>query len=166
MIAIKVPKQKIFMSKLLTGGLFDDYLVEEVVIDTYNTFTIDGHVHNEFYKNANSDENEIIAEDFSKWEKLRPICLELIKGKQTPLGFKFVLRLSDSGKAKIFKDLDSDISADQVSFGINIRYSSGEVVITTGVFCSIFTLDKEAEKAWDNYVPSFLESNDIETEIL
>ena len=27
-------------------------------------------------------------------------------------------------------------------------------------------LDKEAEKAWDNYIPSFLESNGIETDLL
>ncbi len=166
MIAIKVNKQKNFMAKLLTSELFDSFLAEEIIIDTYNTFTIDGRIHKEFYKNANEDDESCPREDFSKWEKLRPICLDLIKGRQTPLGFKFILRLSDEQKASLFKGLDSDISLDQVSFGINIKFQSGEVVITTGVNYSIFTLDKEAEKAWDNYVPSFLESNGIETDIL
>ncbi len=166
MIAIKVLKQKNFMAKLLTSELFDDFLVEEVVIDSYNTFSIDGHIHKEFYKNANEEDEGCPKEDFSKWEKIRPICLSLIKGKQTPLGFKFVLLLSNEQKASLFENMYSDISMDQVSFGINIKFSSGEVVITTGVNYSIFTLDKEAEKAWDNYVPSFLESNDIETDIL
>ncbi|MBE5828044.1 MAG: hypothetical protein E7305_01125 [Butyrivibrio sp.] len=166
MIAIRVSKQRNFMAKLLTSELFDNYLTEEVVIDTYNTFTIDGRVHKEFYKNTNEEDNACPIEEFSKWEKLRPICLELIKGRQTPLGFKFILRLSDQQKASLFETIDSDISMDQVSFGINIKFSSGEVVITTGVNYSIFTLDKEAEKAWDNYVPSFLESNGIETDIL
>ncbi len=166
MIAVKVMKQKNFMAKLLTSELFDNFLVEEVVIDTYNTFSIDGRIHKEFYKNANDEGESCPKEDFSKWEKIRPICLDLIKGRQTPLGFKFILRLSDEQKTSLFKELDSDISLDQVSFGINIKFSSGEVVITTGVNYNIFTLDKEAEKAWDNYVPSFLESNDIETDIL
>jgi hypothetical protein len=166
MIAIKVIQQKNFMAKLLTTELFGDYLVEEVVIDTYNTFTIDGRIHREFYKNANEEDECSPMEDFSKWEKIRPICLDLIKGKQTPLGFKFILRLSDEQKTSLFKELDSDISLDQVSFGINIKFLQGEVMVTTGVNYSIFTLDKEAEKAWDNYVPSFLESNGIETDIL
>lgn len=166
MIAVKVKKQKNFMAKLLTSELFDSFLVEEVVIDTYNTFSIDGRIHKEFYKNANDEDEICPKEDFSKWEKIRPICLDLIKGKQTPLGFKFILHLSDEQKSSIFENVDSDISMDQVSFGINIKFSSGEVVITTGVNYGIFTLDKEAEKAWDNYVPSFLESNGIETDIL
>ena len=166
MIAIKIMKQKNFMAKLLTSELFDNFLVEEVVIDTYNTFTVDGHIHKEFYKNADEEDEGCPKEDFSKWELIRPICLELIKGKQTPLGFKFILRLSNEQKLSLFQNLDSDISLDQVSFGINIKFLQGEVMVTTGVNYSIFTLDKEAEKAWDNYVPSFLESNGIETDIL
>ena len=166
MTSIKITNKKNFMAKLLTSELFDNFLAEEVVIDTYNTFTIDGHIHRDFYKNANEEAAPCPKEEFSKWEKIRPICLDLIKGRQTPLGFRFILRSGDEQKAALFETIDSDISMDQVSFGINIKFSSGEVVVTTGVNYSIFTLDKEAEKAWDNYVPSFLESNGIETDIL
>ena len=166
MIAIRVLKQKNFMAKLLTTGLFDEYLVEDITIDSYNTFTIDGRIHKEFYKDAERETEAIPSEEFSRWEKLRPICLELIKGKQTPLSFKFILRLNDAQKTKLFDSIESDISKDQADFGINIKFSNGEVVITTGVSYNIFTLDKEAEKAWDNFVPSFLESNGIETDIL
>ena len=59
-----------------------------------------------------------------------------------------------------------DISPDQISLGINLRFSQGEVIITTGVSYNIFTLDKSAEKAWDEYIPSFLESNGIEADLL
>ena len=166
MIAIKVLKQKQFMAKLLTTELFDDFLVETATIDSFNTFSIDGRIHKDFYKDTNTSPEVIPTEAFSKWKKLRPICLELIKGKQTPLGFKFILHLSDLQKSVFFQGIDSDISQDQVDFGINIKFASGEVVITTGIAYSIFTLDKEAEKAWDNYIPSFLESNGIETDLL
>ena len=37
---------------------------------------------------------------------------------------------------------------------------------TTGISYSIFTLDKSAEKAWDEYIPGFLESKGIEIELL
>ena len=165
MIALKILKQKNFMSKLLTTDLFDDFTVEEITIDTFNTFTIDGRIHKEFYKDSDTPE-EVPKSEFSEWAKIRPIALSLIKGKHTPLGFKFILHLSDKDKLSILQESDMDIFPDQVSFGIGIKYSQGEVLITTGVSYTIFTLDKSAEKAWDEYVPSFLESNGIEADLL
>ena len=165
MIALKILKQKNFMSKLLTTDLFDDFTVEEVTIDTFNTFTIDGRIHKEFYNDSVTPE-EVPKSEFSEWAKIRPIALSLIKGKHTPLGFKFILHLSDKDKLSILQESDMDISPDQVSFGIGIKYSQGEVLITTGVSYTIFTLDKSAEKAWDEYIPSFLESNGIEADLL
>ncbi|WP_026518746.1 DUF5721 family protein [Butyrivibrio sp. FCS006] len=165
MIALKIKQQKNFMAKLLTTELFDSFLVEEVTIDTFNTFTIDGRIHKEFYKD--SEEAEVaLNNEFSNWAKIRPIALSLIKGKQTPLGFKFILHLSDSDKLALLQNADMDISPDQISLGINLRFSQGEVIITTGVSYNIFTLDKSAEKAWDEYIPSFLESNGIEADLL
>jgi hypothetical protein len=166
MIAVKIQKQKNFMARLLSTDLFDSYLVEEATIETYNTFSIDGRIHKEFYKESPDGIDELPAEEFSRWEKLRPICLELIKGKQTPLGFKFVLHLDSASRKTLFESIDSDITQDLVSLGIVIKYASGTVTITTGASYSVFTLDKEAEKAWDKYIPSFLESNGIEVETL
>lgn len=165
MIALKILQQKNFMAKLLTTELFDSFLVEEVTIDTFNTFTIDGRIHKEFFKDSEETDKTINSE-FSCWSRIRPIALSLIKGKQTPLGFKFILHLSDSDKLALLSDADMDISPDQISLGINLRFSQGEVIITTGVSYNIFTLDKSAEKAWDEYIPSFLESNGIEADLL
>ncbi len=166
MIALKIKNQKNFMTKLLATELFDDFLAEEATIETYNTFSIDGRIHKDFYKDAADLELEVPSEEFSKWGKLRPICLELIKGKQTPLSFKFILHLSGSKKDALISGIDSGFAPSDISLGINIKFSSGVVVITTGVSYSIFTMDKDAEKAWDNYIPSFLESNGIEAELL
>ena len=165
MIALKILKQKNFMAKLLTTELFDNFLVEEVTIDTFNTFTIDGRIHKEFYKDLDEPGDDANSE-FSSWAKIRPIALSLIKGKQTPLGFKFILHLGNDDKLSLLRDADMDISPDQLSLGIGIKYSQGEVIITTGVSYQLFTLDKSAEKAWDEYIPSFLESNDIEADLL
>ena len=165
MIALKILKQKNFMTKLLTTDLFDDFTVEEATIDTFNTFTIDGRIHKEFFLGSD-DMKEIPSTEFSDWARIRPIALSLIKGKHTPLGFKFILHLGDARKLDLLKDNDTDFSPDRISLGINIKYSQGTVVITTGVSYSIFTLDKSAEKAWDEYIPSFLESNGIEADLL
>ncbi len=149
------------MARLLTTDIFDKFLLEEAVIDTFSTFQINGRLHKDFYKGQEESE-PIPDQEFVSWEKIRPIALNLIKGKQTPLGFKFILHLGDEAKLRLLKDADMDISPDQLQLGINIRYANGEVIVTTGVSYNIFTLDKSAEKAWDEYIPSFLESNDIE----
>ncbi len=162
MIAIRIPKQKNFMAKLLTTDLFDGFLLEEATIETFNTFNINGRIHKEFFRDLNAEAQDIPEEEFSKWEKIRPLCLDLIKGRNTPLGFKFVLRLNDADKSALFKDIDTDM----ISFGINIKYSQGTVTVTCGVSYSVFTPDKDAEKAWDKYIPSFLEANGIETEVM
>ncbi len=164
MISIKIPEQKIFMSKLLTSELFDLYFLESASIDTYNSFSIDGRIHREFFKDLSSTE-EVPSEEFSRWSRIRPICLDLIKGRQTPLSFKFVLIADDETKEKILRAADTDISPDLISLGLNIRFAKGQMLITTGTSMKIFSTDKSTEKAWDKYIPSFLESNSIKNDI-
>ena len=163
MIALRIPKQKTLMSRLLTSVLFDTFLLEEAVIDTYNTFTIDGHIHKDFYNDYSSDTEDIPTEDFSSWEKIRPIALELIKGKQTPLGIKFVLHASKEMKEMILSKAESGLMPEQVVLALRISLSQGNLLITTGMSSSVFSLDKSIEKAWDEFIPSFLEQNNIET---
>lgn len=165
MISVKSSNTKAFMSKLLTSELFDNYLVEEVAIDTFNSFYIDGHVHKEFYADV-EDEGSVPSDSLSRWADLRPICLELIKGKRTPLKFKFVFHLDRKTTAEIAEKAEAGLSPADIKLGVNIRFSRGELVITTGTAFSIFTLDKSIEKAWDSYFPSFLESNGITLEYL
>ncbi len=164
MVALKIQQQKAFMAKLLTTNLFDDFLLVEATLDTFNTFHIDGLIHKDFY----SSESGITAptDKYSKWSTIRPIALDLIKGKNTPLGFKFILQLDEARKSKLLSDVESDIPSDQLELGLNIRFSSGEVILTTGVSYSIFSLDKSAEKAWDEYIPSLIDSFDIANEPL
>lgn len=165
MIAIKIQRQKDFMGKLLASEVFDAFLVNEATIETFNTFHIDGKIHKDFYK-SDAQSDDIPVNEFSSWKELRPICLNLIKGKRTPLGFKFIFYLDDSSRKELIAANGSDILPEQVNLGLNIKYSGGEMVLTTGTAFNIFTLDKEIEKAWDSYIPSFLDKNNIEYELL
>ena len=49
MTSIKITNKKSFMSKLLASTLFDEFLVEEAEITTFNTFHIDGQIRKEFF---------------------------------------------------------------------------------------------------------------------
>lgn len=161
MIALRIDNKKDFMTKLLTTGLFDTFDLEEATIESFNTFHIDGHVHKEFYKQDSDYSDEADLPAFSSWEKLRPICFDLIKGKRTPLGFKFVFHADKTLLGQIIASSKASLTPEQVTLGLNVRFSSGEIVITTGTALSVFTLDKSIEKAWDSFIPSFLESHDI-----
>ena len=44
MVALKIEEQKSFTSGLFLGDLFDRFLVREVNITTFNSFTIDEHI--------------------------------------------------------------------------------------------------------------------------
>lgn len=82
MVALKVEDVRSFTSKLFVKEDFDRFLVKEINIITYNSFTIDGHVRQGYYTQEELEENRI--EDFSSWKMLRPLCFSLIKGKNFP----------------------------------------------------------------------------------
>ncbi len=166
MIALKISNKKDFMSKLLKSELFDDFFAEEITIDTFNTFHIDGRIHKDFYKDTAEAEVQTDLQDFSRWQDLKAICFDLIKGKRTPLSLKFVFHAPADIKKTLLTTADAGLSEDQVKLGVNIRFSNSDVVLTTGTAFSIFSLDKEIEKAWDNYIPSFLDKSGISCEIL
>ena len=166
MISTKITNKKLFMSKLLTSELFDSYMVEEAEITTFNTFHIDGKIHKDFYKDNSVEfsDNTAALKEYSDWKDLRCTCFDLIKGKHTPLSFKFIFYLSDSEKAKLLSEADAGIDEAQVRLALNIRFRNGDIILTTGCAINIFTLDKSIEKAWDEYIPSFLSQNGIDTE--
>ena len=92
MIALKAEDVKSFTTKLFVREDFDAFLVKEVNITTYNSFSIDGHVKQGYYTEEEREENNI--EEFSTWKTLRPFCFSLIKGKKLPGSFRIVLQLS------------------------------------------------------------------------
>ena len=49
MVALQIQDIKNFMSKLLLSQTFDNFLLVEGSITTFNTFRIDGRLHTAFY---------------------------------------------------------------------------------------------------------------------
>ena len=66
MIALKAEDVKSFTTKLFVREDFDAFLVKEVNITTYNSFSIDGHVKQGYYTEEEREENHI--EEFSSWK--------------------------------------------------------------------------------------------------
>ena len=91
MISLELTEVKECMAKLLLSEVFDPFYFIEGEITTFGTFSMDGYLKKEFY-----DKDEAPERDYALWKDVREYCFSLIKGKKTPLGFKFVLGLSDS----------------------------------------------------------------------
>lgn len=166
MVSYKITKLKDFMSKLLTTDCFDAFLLEQAVITTYNTFTIDGRIEKAFYS-AKEWEAAACPYRFSCWSELRPICFSLIKGKKAPVGMKFILQLKPEKQKALLAKSETVIPEHYISaFVVTIRYGAAGMSCTTGISYSDFLADKTPERIWDQAFARFLAQADIACEII
>lgn len=166
MTALQITSMKNFMNRLLTSESFDIFLLEEAVIGTANTFTIDGHVNKDFFSGEN-DEAEAELSEFRPWSDLKGLCFDLIKGKKTPLFFRFTLQLKPELAAALLKKENCDVAPEQVkALVLNIRYDGAKAVLTTATAYHTFLLSKEPDAIWDRAVAKYLDREGIAYEIL
>ena len=152
------------MSLLLNQSFFDSYLLESAVITTFNSFSIDGRIHKDFYP---KEEKDSITDSFSRFSVIRPICLSLIRGKNTPLAFNLILHFpTESHKLFLNELTDSFNVSDIRAFVLSLKYDGSFVYCTTGTSLNTFTLDKSLDQRWDSYIPELLQSASISFEIL
>ncbi|MBO5159688.1 MAG: DUF5721 family protein [Lachnospiraceae bacterium] len=163
MIALQIQEIKNFMSKLLLSQTFDAFHLIEGSITTYNTFHIDGRIHKDFFTEEEIEERKLNDREFSLWKEVKPFCLELIKGKKTPLGFKFVFQLSKENTEKLLTSSGiTSIRPENVSgLLLNVRYDNGTLSCITATNLNLFTLDKSLEHAWDDMVKRFFKQQEI-----
>lgn len=172
MTALQIASMKKFMAQLLTSDAFDDFLLEEATIKTGCTYEIDGHINKEFYNDGTStvsgQENaDIPAYDCCPWSEQKTLAFNLIKGRRTPLFFRFVLQYKPEKVAALLSAANCDVDPAQVkSLILNIRYDGSKAVITTGSSFTTFLLTREPDAIWDKAVCKLLESRDIEYEQL
>ena len=118
MIALALTDVKECMGKLLLSETFDPFYFIEGEIVTFSTFTMDGYLKKDFYNDENVPERE-----YALWKDMREFCLSIIKGKRTPLSFKFVLGLSNSNIEKLLLQQELDFKPQDVrGLYINLKY--------------------------------------------
>ena len=166
MLALQITSMKAFMNELLTGETFDIFLLEEASLATTVTYQIDGHINMDFYPMAERTP-ELIPYEYQPWSEIKGLCFNLIKGKHTPLSFKFVLQLKpDKMNAMLEKE---KLSADDLrlkSLVLTIRFDGGKAVMTTGSSYQTFVMDKTADVIWDRQLCKYLAMKGIGFEIM
>ena len=162
MIALSMTEVKECMSKLLLAETFDSFLFIEGEIMTYATFKIDGYLQKDFFEESSAPSRE-----YALWKEMREYCFSLIKGKRTPLNFKFVLGLSESNIAKLIQQQGLDFELEDVrGLYINLKYDGSKLQCITGTAMNLFTMDKSLDQAWDSMVQKFFAQKEIPFEIM
>lgn len=164
MIALQITSMKNFMNHLLVADTFDSFLLEEATISTALTYTIDGHINRHFYPAEERGEDRI-PWNLQSWSKIKGLCFDLIKGKHTPLYFKFVLHMQPDKAAAMLKKAQADASVLK-ALVLNIRYDGEKTILTTGSAYQVFTMDKSADAAWDKALKKYLDLKGIAYEDL
>ena len=161
MIALKLTNRKLFMKHLLLTETFDHFLFIEGEITTFSKFSIDGYLQKSFF-----EDTEQPNVDFSFWKQIRNYCFSIIKGKQTPLNFKFIFSLSPENTARLITQNQLDFHPEDVQgLYLNIRFDGTDLLCITGTSLKTFSMDRSLEQAWDKMVQKFFIQKEIAFEI-
>lgn len=162
MILLSISEVKEFMSKLLLSETFDPFLFIEGEIVTFNTFSMNGRLQKDFF-----DKDMVPDRTYSLWKDMREYCFSIIRGKRTPLRFKFVFGLSEPNIEKLLKQQGLAFSPNDVQgLYLNISYDGTSLKCVTGTSMNLFTMDKSLEEAWDKMVQKFFMRKEIGFEIM
>ena len=166
MIALNVLDIKPFMKHFLVGNTFDAFDLSEGSVTTFCTFSIDGTYMKDF--DDSDGENEDTDRAFIPcipWARVREHVFSLMRGKRTPLAFKFVFMLPKKAVPRFLEKAGIAMDASEVSgLFLNVNFRSRKLMITTGTSLKMFTMDRTVDNAWDSYVQSFLKSRGIAAE--
>lgn len=166
MLALKIIDVKDFMNKLLIGEVFDRFFLVEASVTTFNVFTIDGRLQQDFFDTDTADSLKSKSIDYSLWRDVKPYCFSVIRGKRTPLGFKIIFQLSSHQAQKLLSGTENNSITPVCNFCLNIQYKNQVLLCTTGVSYSSFSLDRQPEHLWNETICSFFTSRQIPFEKL
>lgn len=163
MVSLKVVDVKACMNKLLLQSVFDNFLVSEVEVNMANKYVIQGDINKSFLSN---DEIEALdGREYSTWNELRPMVLQMMKGSRTPSSFKMVFVLSKSNTIHVLEKSGLPFRYEDIGgLFLNIRFDSNGLYFVTGTSIKVFTLDKSLDQVWDKDVKTFLKYHEIACE--
>ena len=166
MIALSIIDVKDFMNKFLIGEVFDRFFLMEASVTTFNTFTIDGRLQQDFFDTDTAAMHKSNSIEYSLWRDVKPYCFSVIRGRRTPLNFRIVLQLSPKQTQQILNPSFPDGSVPDCRFCLNLQYRNDSLLCTTGVSYTSFCLDKRPEHLWDEMIRKFLSGQHIAFQVL
>lgn len=115
--------------------------------------------------NPDSSEEKKEKPSFVTWKSVRPFCFSIVKGKHTPLAFKFVFYFPDNYVPAFCQRYQVPFDPnDAPGLCLNLKFDSTGLFLTTGISRRTFSLDRSADEAWDKYVEDRLKKIGIASE--
>lgn len=165
MRSFKIKKLKHFMNQLLLADTFDYFSVSEASVTTFVTFTVDGSLHPDFYDPDTAARLKAAGKSQVRWSGIKSWCYSVIRGKRTPVSFRFIFILPEDRTRALCEACGSPVEPENISgLFLNIQYNNASLTVTTGTSLKIFTLDKTLEHAFDDAARDFLLRHDIDFE--
>lgn len=166
MVALRIKDIKTFMAKLLNSEIFDGFLVEEVQIQTYNNFVIDGHMNRSFFTKEELEDPEIFPYEYSAWKIIKPLVFQIIKGKKVPGFLKITLLLAPEKACDLLEKKEAANYIDQLkAFVLTVKFDSGGLLLTSGTSFTTFIMDKTPDNIWDQALCKFLTHHQIDYDV-
>lgn len=142
---------KHFMNKLLKENTFDLFETRGVEIRSFTKFEISGVIYNE-------NKEEVIKNNFCKWDTLKTYVFNIIKGNKRPKSIKIIFSIPDDDVSTIHQNASA--------LFLNILFESDEVTLTTATSQKNFSLEKSVDSVWNDYVTNFLSQNQIFADVV
>lgn len=143
-------KAKVCMSHLLLKPTFDTFSLIEGEVTTFNRFQVDGRIHKDFF-------DEAFEKEYSTWGEVRDFFFQVIRGKKTPLNFKFILSLAKDQFESFLTEHDLTYRPAEIQgLYLNFRYDGLALQCITGTSMNTFTMDKMRRKSLGRICPEIL----------
>ena len=153
MKALKAEDLRAFTQALFLGTVFDRFLLREAEFRTFCTFSVNGAVENGWYSEEELESERV--EEYTSWEKLRPLCFSLIRGKRTPIAFRLDMKLTPGDAEKLVGSVHPGSRDDSGGFFLNLRFEDGALTVISACAQNTFPPDRALEHAWDEWVQAF-----------
>lgn len=152
MILLKIFDIRETMAWLLMKDGFDRLLLEEAQVTTFARLSFQGRRNMEWY-DPEERERYLDMPEYIYWKEAKSFLFSYIKGKKTPSHFQISLRLS---REEAERRLGQQIAGQDVDFLLHFRFEQGKLSAVTGCSYHNFTMDKQAEFAWDGAAQEML----------
>lgn len=144
-----------FMKAILLKDVFDDFMFINGEVVTSFTAEFDGKVIKDCKE---STENE----KFIRYSVVRPLFLQIIKGKETPKLFKLVLALPKDKMDSFIEDNNDELGGlVPVGLFVNMRFEKGSLILSSGCSCATFDKEKIVDRLWDLSLSRLLQENEL-----
>ena len=148
MLTVSIDEQDVkgFMNILFKESPFDGFEVRELSIVAFCELKIIGALS----KTVKARNPETQNRAFALWSEVKPYAFNFIKGGVKPEGIKIIF----SGA----KTLLDEISPNAAAVFINMFYDAESVRFTAGVSQKEFSLNKDLDIKWEEYVTEFFKT--------